>query len=234
MTAFFSSNFLVIAHRGASAEAPENTLPAFARALAVGAPAVELDVYAAHGELWVIHDDALDRTTNGTGRLEDHDPATLRGFDAGAGAVIPTLTEVLDLIGARAGVNIELKGPGTAEPVCALLEKRNTPPEQIVLSAFDHRELERAKALAPQWPRGALFGKDPSNAVTKGQALGAASLNFADRTVTQALLSEAQSAGFRTLVYTVNDRTRARELRDWGASGIFCDDPGAMIAAVTC
>jgi glycerophosphoryl diester phosphodiesterase len=148
--------------------------------------------------------------------------------------VIPTLTEVLDLIGARAGVNIELKGPGTAEPVCALLEKRNTLPEQIVLSAFDHRELERAKALAPQWPRGALFGKDPSNAVTKGQALGAASLNFADRTVTQALLSEAQSAGFRTLVYTVNDRTRARELRDWGASGIFCDDPGAMIAAVTC
>jgi glycerophosphoryl diester phosphodiesterase len=68
MTAFFSSPFLVIAHRGASAEAPENTLPAFARALAVGAPAVELDVYAAHGELWVIHDDALDRTTNGTGR----------------------------------------------------------------------------------------------------------------------------------------------------------------------
>ena len=86
MTAFFSSNFLVIAHRGASAEAPENTLPAFARALAVGAPAVELDVYAAHGELWVIHDDALDRTTNGTGRLEDHNPAALRAFDAGNGA----------------------------------------------------------------------------------------------------------------------------------------------------
>ena len=70
---------------------------------------MELDVYAAHGELWVIHDDALDRTTNGTGRLEDHNPAALRAFDAGNGAAIPTLTEVLDLIGARAGVNIELK-----------------------------------------------------------------------------------------------------------------------------
>ena len=114
MTAFFSSNFLVIAHRGASTGSAGEHPPAFARALAVGAPA-ELDVYAAHGELWVIHDDALDRTTNGTGRLEDHNPAALRAFDAGNGAAIPTLTEVLDLIGARAGVNIELKGPGTAE-----------------------------------------------------------------------------------------------------------------------
>ena len=234
MAAFFSSPFLVIAHRGASAEAAENTLPAFARALAVGAPAVELDVYYAHEQLWVIHDDELDRTTNGTGRLEDHSPEALRRFDAGGGAVIPTLTEVLDLIGDRAAVNIELKGPGTAAPVCALLAQRALPTEQILLSAFDHRELETAKALAPQWPRGALFGRDVAGALEAARALEATSINLADRTVTAERLERYRAAGFKTLVYTVNDRERARELRDWGASGIFCDDPGAMIAAVHC
>ena len=106
--------FLCIGHRGAMGHAPENTLLSLKKALEMGAPCVEVDVYFVDGHLLVFHDDRLERTTNGFGYLADHDFEYLRSLDAGEGERIPTLREVFETVGLKAGVNIELKGPGTA------------------------------------------------------------------------------------------------------------------------
>ena len=111
-----NSAFLCIGHRGASGHAPENTLKAFEMAVVMNCDWVELDVYAVDNELLVIHDNRLDRTTNGTGNVMHANLDYLRSLDAGQGQQIPTLNEVIQTINHRAGINIELKGPNTAEP----------------------------------------------------------------------------------------------------------------------
>ena len=101
-----------VGHRGAAGHEPENTLRSFRKALDLGADMVELDVHlCGTGELVVIHDETVDRTTDGSGSVRDMPFHELRGLDAGKGERIPTLREVLDLLEGRAGVNIELKGP---------------------------------------------------------------------------------------------------------------------------
>ena len=116
-----SMPFVCIGHRGASGYEPENTLSSFERAIAMGCRWIELDVYQVEGELIVIHDSTLDRTTNGQGRVASQTLAYLRSLDAGNGQQIPTLTEVISAVDHRAGINIELKGKHTAAPVVALL-----------------------------------------------------------------------------------------------------------------
>src|SRR5713226_3493547 len=120
---------LNIAHRGASADFPENTLAAFAAAIRAGADMCELDVQkTVDGALVVIHDDTVDRTSDGRGRVDLLTLAAIRRLDAGrwcgdqfAGEGIPTLSEVFDLTAGQCGLNIELKGEGAVEQLCGLI-----------------------------------------------------------------------------------------------------------------
>src|SRR5437868_6558771 len=114
--------FTVIGHRGAKGHAPENTLASFDKAIALGVKWVELDVQWHRDKLWVFHDVRLERCTDGKGWLVDHDVRTLRALDAGDGQKIPWLSEVLDRIDKRIGVNVEMKSAdGTAAAVAAVL-----------------------------------------------------------------------------------------------------------------
>src|SRR4051794_29972802 len=106
--------FLIIGHRGAAGLEPENTLRSFARAIEIGVDAIELDVYCVDDRLVVIHDDTLERTTNGRGEVMKSTFAALRQLDAGRGERIPTLEEVFAAVPERLTVNVELKGSGTA------------------------------------------------------------------------------------------------------------------------
>lgn len=226
-------DFLVFAHRGASAELPENTLPAFRRAAELGADGIELDVQCCREELVVIHDDTLERTTNGTGAVAARGLAELRALDAGGGAQIPLLSEVLEAVGDRLVVNVELKGPGTAGPAAALLAARGTTPERVLLSAFDHRELVTARERAPDYPRGALFGRlDGVDPVAASRAVGATTANLALRTVTAARVRTLREAGLEVLVYTVNDTEEALALSALGVRGVFTDRPRELLAAL--
>ena len=150
----------IIGHRGASGYAPENTLKAFELALSQGCEWLELDVHLLDGKLIVIHDEHLDRTTSGQGLISDHSLDAIRGLDAGDGEKIPYLDEVIEMVDGRATINIELKGPGTAQPVSALLNawclEHKTDPNKFLLSSFNHRELALA---SPRYARGALFGR---------------------------------------------------------------------------
>ncbi|MFT6331076.1 MAG: glycerophosphoryl diester phosphodiesterase, partial [Bermanella sp.] len=150
---------LKIGHRGAMGHEPENTLRSFKKALALNVDAIELDVYVCKtGELVVIHDDKVDRTTNGIGYTEDKTFVELRQLDAGKGELIPTLEEVLDLVDRSVIVNIELKGRSTAIATYQVIDKyikeKGWSELDFMVSSFDHHELNKFKHLYPQIPIG--------------------------------------------------------------------------------
>jgi glycerophosphoryl diester phosphodiesterase len=230
MPTFFHRDFLCIGHRGFPRAAPENTLRGFELAISAGVDALELDVQWVDGGLIVFHDDELDRTTSGTGRVDAARLAHLRSLDAGEGERIPLLAEVLDQVAGRVPVNIELKGPGSAGPTIDLLRARTEPAAGILLSAFDHRELKVARAAAPEYPRAALFGRLDRDPVATAKELAAVAVNVHRRSAKRALVKAARSAGMATLVYTVNDPEEALALRRIGVAGIFTDCPDLMLA----
>ena len=219
---------LIVGHRGAAGHAPENTLRSVETALRLGADAIEIDVHAVEGRLVVIHDDRLERTTNGEGRLDAHPFAALRALDAGRGERIPTLDEVLELVGARAEVVIELKGPDTAEPVTRLLRAlggARARGDGVVLSSFDHPELARAGALLPSVRRGALVAGVPLDPAAFAAALHAHAVHMSVECLRPAFVADAKARGLEVWVYTVNHPDDARLVRAAGADALFTDFP---------
>jgi glycerophosphoryl diester phosphodiesterase len=226
---------ICIAHRGASAREPENTLRAFDAALALGVDAVELDVHLVHGHLVVVHDARVDRTTNGRGPLTDFTFDRLRKLDAGLGERIPTLEEVVDLVCGRARLIVELKGPDTLGPVVALVQglvRAGTATyDQFLISSFDHRAIERALHLAPDLPRAPLVQGVPLGLAAFAEPLRPHSIHISHEFVPPELVEDAHRRGYRVFVYTVNDRDEIDELRTRGVDGVFTDDPALMMRA---
>ncbi len=163
----------IFAHRGASAVAPENTLPAFEKALDLCADGIELDVQAtADGELVVLHDFSLERSTSGVGLLRNHTLAQLAGIDAGirfsqsfANTPIPTLEQVFDLVGNRCIVNVEIKnmdwdGGPEAGPLAHMIKQRGLY-RQVIVSSFNPFSLRKVRRLDPSIRLGFLYFTQP-------------------------------------------------------------------------
>ena len=224
----FSDTIVVVGHRGAAGLTPENTLPSFHRAFECGVSAVELDIYAVEGELLVIHDDTLERTTDGIGAVMEQSLAALRRLNAGGGWPIPLLSEVIAILPPQTGLNIELKGPGTAEPVAAFLAGR--PTTEVVVSSFDHDELRRFRALSAEVRVAPLFSRWTDAAWDIAAELDAWSINLSRRIATAARLAQAQALGLKSLIYTVNELAEARQLISMGATGLFTDFPDRITA----
>lgn len=220
-------NFLCIGHRGAKGLEPENTLRSIRRALGLKVDGVEIDVYLAGGQLVVIHDETLQRTTDGRGRVEEQSFDYLRSLDAGKGERIPTLREVFETVNRRAFINIELKGTGTAEPVLELigeyLRQRHWTAEDFLVSSFDLHELRKLKGKGIRL--GVLFLEPPSDCMAIAKSLDAYSINIAARAASAALVRAAHSIGMKTFVYTVNSVRKINEIRAMGADGVFTDRP---------
>ena len=216
-------------HRGARGHEPENTLRSVRRALALGANGIEVDVHLADGRLMVIHDETLNRTTNGTGRVAKKTFAELRALDAGKGERIPTLEEVFDTVSRRAVVNVELKGPGTAAPVARLIEEyvrtRGWQWADFLVSSFDHAQIEAVKNLRPEIRTGALVEKTPRGLAAFAEKIGAWSLNPGQRCVTPELVADAHARGLKVFVYTVNRPQEIAALAALGVDGVFTDFP---------
>ena len=228
------SNFLIIAHRGASGKYPENSLLAFRKAVDAGVKWLELDVHlAADGELMVIHDETLQRTTNGRGPVGSMTSAELRQLDIGQGEQMPLLTEVLNLAAGRAKVNIELKGKGTALPVAELISERIVTKcqqsEDLLASSLYEEELIEFAARLPQ-VRVAPISEHPDQQIWQlAERLNAWSLHVAKATVDQQLIAEAQRQKRKLLVYTVNDMAEVQTLKALGVDGVFSDYPERLI-----
>jgi glycerophosphoryl diester phosphodiesterase len=219
---------LVIAHRGASWEERENTLPAFERAIVIGADYVELDVQAAReGELVVFHDRDLDRLTPLSG------PLARRPLEELTDVGIPTLEAVLELTAGRIGRMVELKSPWRYRRHDVVGRVVGALAGGDVLVSFERAALERARRLRPELRVLQHVGFGVSIARASRYAWG---VGFYDRLLTGRGLTRARGFGLATAVYTVNDPQRMRELVDAGVDGIFSDRPDMLrdvVAAAT-
>ena len=216
-------------HRGACGHEPENTIRSVRRALELGADGVEVDVHLADGELVVIHDETLSRTTNGHGRVAEKTFAHLRSLDAGSGEKIPTLAEIFDAVNRRAVINVELKGPHTATPVAALIveyvQRRGWNFDDFLVSAFDHAQLEEVRRLCPAIRLGALIEKTPRGLAQFAEELGVWSLHASKRCVTPELVADAHRRGLRVFVFTINQPAEIARMKTLGVDGVFSDFP---------
>jgi glycerophosphoryl diester phosphodiesterase len=214
----------VIAHRGASSEEKENTLPAFERAVELGADYVEFDVQASSdGGLVVFHDLRLDRLTEATGPLRARPLAALRELG------IPTLADVLDVTAGRIGVMAELKSPWLYRHHDIVARTVEQLPGDAVVVSFSRRAILETRRVRPALRTVQHVGYGTSIRAAAGFAWAA---GFDAARVTQRGIARAQSLGLETTVYTVNDEARMLQLRDLGVSGIFTDCPGRALAAL--
>ena len=228
--------FQIIGHRGASGYEPENTLISFKKAIELKANMIELDVYACRtGQVVVIHDFKVDRTTNGKGYVEDMPFEELRTLDAGKGEKIPTLAESLDVIDRKCKVNIELKGEGTPVPVFILIEKyvneKGWDWDDFYISSFNHYLLNEFISLMPDGngikicP---LICGIPLGFAKFGEELNAYSINLSSEFINTYIIDDAHRRGMKVFVYTVNDVNDLLLVKRLGADGVFTNYPDIL------
>lgn len=220
----------IIAHRGASGDYPENTLLAMEQAIMQGADAIEIDVFAVDGELIVIHDHHLARTTNGSGSIYQHSLAQLQQLDAGLGQRIPTLWQVLQLLAPTAlWLNIELKGENTVAPLLSLLDKAKRElsfdSNRLLISSFNHHLLAKLKQHRSDIKLGALTANLPLDYAAFAQQLQAYSVNCDVSFINQAFVDDAKARGLKVYVYTVDQPDDIKRLQQYGVDGIFSNYP---------
>jgi glycerophosphoryl diester phosphodiesterase len=236
----------VIAHRGASAYYPENTLASFAGAIDMGADMVELDVQLTDdGEVVVFHDAKISRCTNGRGPLKSHTLARLKELDAGGwfhekfrGEKIPTLAEVLSLCRGRIAVNIEIKTEavgqtiaGGIEEKCLKMVERCGMRRHVVFSSFDPRAISHIRQIDKRAPVAVLFDKKIDNGRLPSEivvALGADAFNCSRRELTVKRHTDLKAHNIPVNVYSPNDEEEMRRLVSRGVNGIFTDRPDIL------
>ncbi|HET6370625.1 MAG TPA: glycerophosphodiester phosphodiesterase family protein [Nitrospiria bacterium] len=227
-------DFLNIAHRGASAHAPENTLAAFRLGKEMGAGMIEFDVWETKDHhLVVFHDASLHRTTGLRRRVESLTLAEVRELDAGAwfhpsfeGERIPTLTEVLT---ALSGIdfNIEIK---KADPKRVLAEvARGRARRRVIFSSFDLALLRRLHKIDPSARLGRLIDREPWRRIWREtERLRFFSINLPLRRVSAAAVRKAHEKGLKVLVYTVNRKADMRRMIRLGVDGLFTNYPDRL------
>jgi len=218
-----------VGHRGAAGHEPENTLRSFRRAMELGADMVELDVHlCGSGELVVIHDETLDRTTDGTGEVAKMTLNELRALDAGEGERIPTLQEVIDLATGRMGINIELKGLGTAEPTLEHIEdavEKGWDRSGFQVSSFHIGELSAIRELSEDVRTAVLFALDDGGIMEFAELNSAYSINPNHRAVTSDLVTKAHDRGLKIFAWTVNEPEDIARMKGLDVDGIISDYP---------
>jgi glycerophosphoryl diester phosphodiesterase len=241
---------LVIAHRGDSAHRPENTLAAFAGALEVGAEIVELDVQLTRDDhVVVLHDDSVDRTTSGNGKIRALTLAEVRSLSAGyadrfgdahAGERVPTLAEALGLLRDRARVMIEIKKESVTEDAEAGVEARTVEEirragmvEQVAFLSFDRRALERCRKLAPAVTRGHLFYRAEIGEVIEGaKAVGSELVLPEKGMLSKGLVDRARAEGLKIATWVVDDPEELRALARFELYGVGSNRPGVLLDAL--
>jgi glycerophosphoryl diester phosphodiesterase len=230
---------LVVAHRGASAYAPENTLAAFDLAARMGVTHIELDVRETRdGQVVVLHDATLERTTNGRGPVADRTLAEVQRLDAGAwfgpafaGERIPTLDAVLARYRGRLHVQVEIKGRSDTLPR-AVVEtiRRHGMSASVTVISFDAAQLEKVRALAPELVTGWLLGDVSADTMVRARELGVSLVSLQASTVTADLVRRLHAGGFTVLAWGVETEETMRDVVRAGADGIVIDFPDKLLA----
>ncbi len=235
---------LIIAHRGANREAPENTLSAFQKAKELGADGVELDVMPSKDKVLVVtHDETLHRLSGVHGWVKHHTLQELKKMDFGShfspqfsGEKIPTLEEVFDLLKHDMIINIEIKGTnlrndGREEKLVSLIRKWNLV-DQVVVSSFNIFALHRMEQIAPEIKRGYLFfEKQWGLSRRAGWAFyfHPFSLHLSQALVKNGTLQKYHQKGYQCWVWTVDEEEESKKLMEQGADAIITDEPAKLL-----
>jgi glycerophosphoryl diester phosphodiesterase len=233
---------LVIAHRGASGHAPENTLAAFRRAVALGASFIETDLHLSRDAHFVaIHDETVNRTTNGRGKVHDLTLADLRRLDAGSwfgsefsGERIPTLEEILEFSKKNDVVfYLELKPTGAWGGEHALIGALRETGEiaRSVVISFDAGIIAGLRKIEPTLMTGLLFDGQIDQPLERAVEVGARQVAIRGDLVTPALIAEARKRDLQVVCWTVNQSAHMRLLIEAGVDGIMSDYPDRLVAA---
>lgn len=239
------SDPLTIAHRGASGYAPENTMPAFDKAVDMKSDLFEIDVQLSEdGEVVVIHDTTVDRTTDGSGKVKDHTLEELRSLDAGswfgeefAGEPIPTLDEVLDEFRGKSGILIEIKSPslypGIEQKVADALKERNMDKpnnNKIIVQSFNHESVQTFHDILPSVPVGVLIYQQENLTDEKLKEFSsyAEYVNPGKHLVNADLVDRIHDLEMEIHPWTARDRESVKMLKEAGVDGIITDYPDYM------
>lgn len=224
------NKLLKIAHRGAKAYEPENTLKSFQKALDLNADGIELDVHlSSDGHIIVIHDETIDRTTNGKGLVNTLSLSELKSFLIADQLEIPTLIEVFNLIDKKCLINVELKGAGTASKVVSLIEEyildKNWNYEHFIISSFEWNMLEEVHNLNSNIAIGVLTEEDVDKALAFGESIKAKAIHPDFQLLNSENTKKIQEKGFLVLPWTVDSEEDIRRVKSYNVDGIISDFP---------
>jgi glycerophosphoryl diester phosphodiesterase len=217
---------LNIAHRGASAYRPENTLASFQKAIDLNVDMIELDLRCSKdGQLVVIHDKTVDRTTDGKGKVCNKDLEQLKLLNAGDGELIPTLEESLNLIGGKCLINIEIAERGVAKRLIEALQPFYYMWDSIVISSFSFKELKIFCYYMPTMKVGYLSDKITVRSIKEISQLPIYSLNLNKQIVDEHWIKWLHSLFFKVFVFTINREEDLEYMRSLNVDGVFTDRP---------
>ncbi len=221
---------LKIAHRGAKGYEPENTLIAFQKAIDLGCDGIELDVHlSSDSEIIVIHDETIDRTTNGKGLVNQMKLLDLKSFFIDNKYEIPILKEVFDLVNHKILINIELKSYETTDKVVELIEKyvreKNWKYENFIVSSFDWNALQQVRFLNDKIQIGVLTATDLDLAFAFAKFIKAKSINSFFHLLNQENVDKIQAKGFEIHTWTVNEIEDINKMKRLKVDAIISDFP---------
>jgi glycerophosphoryl diester phosphodiesterase len=219
---------LIIAHRGASAYEPENTLRSVKKALELGADMVEVDVRASRdGHIVVMHDAVVDRTTNGKGYVKDMTLEELKRLNAGLGERVPTLQEVAELMGRKAQLVVETKVPEIEKKVLQII-KENELGRQVLITSFYHPILKRVKELNPNMRTGAIIASRPIKAAQLALDANSNALFPKHVYVDPEMVEEAHRHDITVYPWTIDALNEIEPLIKMGVDGIVTNKPDLL------
>jgi glycerophosphoryl diester phosphodiesterase len=218
---------LKIGHRGARAYEPENTLSSFRRAVELGVDAVELDVRKTKdNEIVVIHNSDVNKTTDGSGSVSDFTLEQIKRFVTEKGEHIPTLEEVLDAVGKRVKVLVELKEPGIEEKVLELIRRKGLM-DDVILISFNEDVLRKVRELDDEVTLGLIYVRH-KNPIQSALELKAEYLLPLYRFTHSVNVKKAHEKGLKVIVWTINTKEEALEYKKKGVDGIATDRPDVL------
>lgn len=219
----------MLGHRGAKGEKPENTIEGISYALDLGLKAIEIDIHlSADNRLVVIHDDTIDRTTNGSGRVKDLSSSELRELDAGNGEKIPYLEEVLDLLDKYSfTLFIEVKSVGCEKLLVELMRTREIY-QKVIVKSFNHRIIKKVKEIEPKVRTACLIYGLPVNAVSVIENARADGISISVSTVDQALVELCHHHNYKVTVWNVNKVEDLDTFVQMGVDYIGTDFPSTV------
>ena len=217
---------LNIAHRGASAHKPENTLASFQKALDLNVDMIELDLRCSKdGKLIVIHDETVNRTANGRGKVCNKDLGQIKLLDAGGGELIPTLEEALELMGGKCLINIEIAERGVAKRLAEALQPLYYIWDSIVISTFLFKELKIFYYYMPTMKVSYLSDELTIRSMKEISQLPIYSLNLNKELLKEGVVEWLHSLFFKVFTFTVNNVEELEQMRNLNVDGVFTDCP---------